>query len=357
MYETQELYQMLEYIDRGLFTPTPKLMEQFGSITTFKIKEGKKLPDSVSLLSSVSTVVLNETYDGDPRLIVQAGRFPKAKKLVCNHAYHVSIDNSAFMEGLDALPELEELELISNRWGSLKGFPTLPHLKKLDICGNFFNEFTPLSGNAVQELNAENNPVSGLNYDGMEALEKLNLHSTSYRDENTAQLSRAKGLRELNITNTYISSLDFLRGMTEMDTLSIGYNVRDLSPIESLKKIRDLTVIMDLHQSIDGMEVLSKLPCLRKLRITGVPESLTELENTTVEELVLEGNFSKAQLQPLQSMPKLQSLTLVTKGRQPDLSELENTNIEELVLRGNFSKDQLSPLRNIQTLKSCRLNG
>ena len=184
---------------------------------------------------------------------------------------------------ISALSNLENLKSLSIDNNNVSDISTLSNLKKLEYLGLFHANVTSLA------------PIIGL-----PKLEQLDIRGIEKFNPNikneVAQMTNLKGLSIGNLEDT---SLNYLSNLTKLERLSIGYtnrfdeaefkikdlaplaslnnlnelyfgldeNVANISALQSLNALEDVTVYNEVSQSI--INELKKIPNLKKLKVRG----------------------------------------------------------------------------------------
>ncbi len=198
---------------------------------------------------------------------------------------------------LNALSELEHLELPSTRMTDLSPLKNLRKLKRLNLNdGSNISDLSPLANLTEMEYL----DLGWLEIDDLSPLENM------------------RKLKRLNLRAAEISNLSPLTKMVEMEDLRIeDSEITDLSPLQDLRNLKEL--------SLGGCKGVSDLSPLTHL----VEMEYLDLSNTTIDDL-----------SPLENMEKLQQLLLGRTG-VTDLTPLKNlTNLRRVVLSGNTKISQ-----------------
>ena len=176
---------------------------------------------------------------------------------------------------------------------------------------------SPLSGLELQELNISRCLFSDLAFDGSERTIKK-LSASNCPMEGTERTYRtllmSENMEELDLTGTYIENFDFVQKMPKLRKLSVGYDVVSLYPLHHLRKLRDL-VVCSKYPFLLEVGALKNLPDLQSVTIN-LPHNkrlkvpLNDLRDTNVEELTLNGLFTRNDLLFVYDMPNLKRLSV-----------------------------------------------
>lgn len=189
--------------------------------------------------------------------------------------------------------------------------------------------------------------------------EVLDLSEMGLKSSRLSDISKLTELKNLDLSDNAITSLDFLKGLDKLNTLDLsGNKIKDISPLKGLVELH--TLYLD-DNKIEDFSPLYGLKELSILSITGMEISetqLSELQNALPGCLIYSDDAS----------PDVVELTLGGKTFNSDVKNLNLsgcgitdisllslcTELEKLDLSGNSVKD-LTPLMDITGLKSLNL--
>jgi Leucine-rich repeat (LRR) protein len=169
-------------------------------------------------------------------------------------------------------------------------------------------------------------------------------------------LRQLSELRQLNISNTQITSLEPLKGLTRLTSLYLAGNT-GIASLEPLKEMTNLTALnLGRHPGITSLEPLKGLTNLNSLNL-GPNAGITSLEPlkglTNLSELEV-SNTSITSLEPLKGLTNLHKLGLAADTRITSLEPLRGlTKLTALNLgrhRGITSLEMLKELTNLNWL-------
>ena len=168
-------------------------------------------------------------------------------------------------------------------------------------------------------------------------------------------LSNLKKLRYLHLTNTNVNDIEPLSDLTQLVYLDLDYTrVSDLSPIKNLKKLGHLD--LSGNPQIKVIEPLAELTNLRMLDLnsTGVSDvtALSDLPNLSFLEL---DDTPVSDISPLSDLRNLGNLNLGNTS-VTDISPLRNMTQLSALNLGDTKVSDIEPLRNLTQLKYLRLN-
>jgi hypothetical protein len=173
-------------------------------------------------------------------------------------------------------------------------------------------------------------------------------------------LARLSGLREINLNRTRVTSLEPLKGLTNLKSLDLS-SVAGVTSLEPLKGLTNLTSL-DLRSatgvtSLEPLKGLTNLTSLDLRYATGVTslEPLKGLTNLT--SLYLRPAAGVTSLEPLKGLTNLTSLDLSSAAGVASLEPLKGlTNLTSLDLSSATGVTSLEPLKGLTDLTSLNLS-
>ncbi|MEF2248102.1 stalk domain-containing protein [Paenibacillus sp. IITD108] len=146
---------------------------------------------------------------------------------------------------------------------------------------------------------------------------------------------------------TSLKGLEYAINLTEV-TISCS-NLKDMSPISSLKKIKSLTMN---YCEIQDLTPIADLTNLEYLSLEGnFISDLTPLKNLSLLEMLILKNNNISDLSPIHSLPSLKILFVDDNFIESLEGNWNQSNLYGLYLNGNLVKD-LSPVTASDSLKS-----
>ena len=158
------------------------------------------------------------------------------------------------------------------------------------------------------------------------ALRELRLEEAEFEEADYEAISQMTGLERLEIVDSPISQLDFLKNLTSLKRLHIRGSREPAGTFSDLSALAGLINLEDLYLYLDGVSDLNGLSGMSQLK-----------------SLVLTGNMEIADLSPLAGLTKLQSLEVPLGG--------ENVGVDLSPLAG------LADLRTLTSLKRLHIRG
>ena len=246
-------------------------------------------------------------------------------------------DNSRNIDNINALANLDKLELLSFNKTNIEDISILsnfPRLRTLNISNNKITDISVLSNLVnLTQLSMNNNQISDItSIENLTNLAKLRIHSNQISD--ISVLSNLTNLVELYMCNNQISDISALSNLTSLKYLVMyTNNVYDITPLSNLTNLIQLD-IGDNSRNIDNINALANLDKLEIL----------SFNSTNIEDISILSNFSK-----------LQTLN-ISNNKIADISALNNLiNLKDLRINNNKISD-ISVLSNLTKLNVLHMN-
>ena len=196
---------------------------------------------------------------------------------------------------------------------------------------------SPQESRRMEEAAAPKVTICGESYST--ALRELRLEEAEFEEADYEAISQMTGLERLEIVDSPISQLDFLKNLTNLKRLHIRGSREPAGTFSDLSALTGLTNLEDLYLYLDGVSDLNGLSGMSGLK-----------------SLVLTGNMEIADLSPLAGLTKLQSLEVPLGGENVgvDLSPLAGL-ADLRTLRTGSNVTDLSPLSGLTGLRELDL--
>ena len=196
---------------------------------------------------------------------------------------------------------------------------------------------SPQESRRMEEAAAPKVTICGESYST--ALRELRLEEAEFEEADYEAISQMTGLERLEIVDSPISQLDFLKNLTNLKRLHIRGSREPAGTFSDLSALAGLTNLEDLYLYLDGVSDLNGLSGMSGLK-----------------SLVLTGNMEIADLSPLAGLTKLQSLEVPLGGENVgvDLSPLAGLT-DLRTLRTGSNVTDLSPLSGLTGLRELDL--
>ena len=196
---------------------------------------------------------------------------------------------------------------------------------------------SPQESRRMEEAAAPKVTICGESYST--ALRELRLEEAEFEEADYEAISQMTGLERLEIVDSPISQLDFLKNLTNLKRLHIRGSREPAGTFSDLSALAGLTNLEDLYLYLDGVSDLNGLSGMSQLK-----------------SLVLTGNMEIADLSPLAGLTKLQSLEVPLGGENVgvDLSPLAGL-ADLRTLRTGSNVTDLSPLSGLTGLRELDL--
>ncbi len=131
-----------------------------------------------------------------------------------------SVSEVSGFKNLESLTQLESIGFGESSGYEQLDFSKFPNLAELAL-NVFIDDFDTLTANIPN--------VTSLSFGG-----------SNIQNKDTVYLRRLTGLRELNLSQTYLTDVDFLEDLTNLENLTLPWSVQDLSPVYNLAKLTHL---------------------------------------------------------------------------------------------------------------------
>lgn len=259
--------------------------------------------------------------------------FPNLRKLSFEHE-----EGLTSIEGLQALSQLEELNLSLTGVVDLSPLAGLTRLKKLWL-------------EDVEDLRGGLEPIQGLN------LEYLDISGS-----NIDEIYTWPNLKLLNVSATNVKSLKPLADCVQLTDLNISVTkVSDLTHIKNLEHLKYLD-IMNMKYTVRGLWTISNFHKLELLRIGGQHDlgdlDLSDWRSLKNIELVVLSDCNISDISFMHTWEDLFSVSLVDN---PELSNvwplLDKRELKYIQLKGTkvFNKKQFDDLPNLKQLRMSKI--
>lgn len=207
------------------------------------------------------------------------------------------------------LTDLKDLNIgVTKSVTSLEPLKGLTNLKNVEVWGSKFSDLSPLSEKNLDEL-----------------------HISEYTGSDVSVIAKFTNLNELEL------------GRAE--------NIKDISFVSKFTQLKRLILP---ESYVSSLEPLKNLTNLTYLNISGDFSDLTPLKGlTNLTELHVRGDFSD--ITPLKGLTKLTHLTL-SSDNLSDLSPIENLSVLNFIYLTACSLKNIAPLSNLKTLSWVNLD-
>jgi len=231
------------------------------------------------------------------------------------------------LTGLDQLTELKKLALERNRLENIGSLSQLGQLEYVDVRSNSLENIGDLSGlSRLTYLDAGFNQLTGL--EGLSAFEALKELSLEYNQLNQLpDLSQMKVLKNLSISGNKFESSGLMEKLPERGLESLAFS-GDQFPVFNLAGDQ-LAAIQKLR--LNRPEPATEAPAFQALELAGHPlKSLYLREHVPaeriiepgpLERLIIDGNYSMAELLELQQKLKPEKFDIIS-SQHPKLGDL-----------------------------------
>lgn len=156
--------------------------------------------------------------------------------------------------------DLEDLNIgVTKSVTSLEPLKDLTKLKNVEVWGSKFSDLSPLSEKNLDELHISE-------YTGSDSSVISSFTNLSFLELGRAEnikdfsfVSKFTKLKRLFLSESYVSSLEPLKNLTNLTELDISGDFSDLTPLKDLTKLRTLTLSSDNLSDLSPIKNLSVL--------------------------------------------------------------------------------------------------
>lgn len=216
----------------------------------------------------------------------------------------LTVENST-VDGWSSIASLSELTELHIRGSILStqdllAIASLPKLEKLTLSGCSISSIENLSAaKHLTYLDLSNNTIRDITpLSFMTSLKELDLNHNAL--DNLSALSALEALTSLDVSHNSLASVIPLSGCTQLKQLNIGYNtIESLSGLDTLKALEKLTAS---YNKLTDVAPVSACPVLMELDISN--NSLTDIRSLSALSTLQYLNFSRNQVTTLPSWSK-----------------------------------------------------
>lgn len=306
------------------------------NLTVLKIK-GYNIyePDFVSSFSNISELVLSDA-------------------------------NLSSLNFLQQFDQLEKLDISDNPYiRTLDPLKALPQLESLNIAGSYIDDITPIHSLTSLKQLWLGNHREGVDISFIEQMDSLETLSITHTSQiyNVDSIAKSTGLTNLQLVDVGIEKIDFISGLTKLETLNLSSNpvISDISAFVQLKSLKTLNLSNIYNLSKIGS--LASLDSLEWLDLSSVGNGNT-LDSSPLKALLkltyLDiDNVYFDDLSFLPLMTQLKDLTLSSQHDDvvlPDLSALTQLNNLDITSVNADNADSISTATAIVSLEISYLS-
>lgn len=249
---------------------------------------------------------------------------------------------------------------------SLEGIEALPELKDLNLEDNFVKSVEPLKNlTKLETLSLRNNEITDLDEIDFEDILFLNIRDLSLRhnvkrDEegkgtrlsDVSMLGQMVSLRKLELRDNHIEELEPLSNLRRLTELDLRENkFTDIEPLETLTRLKKLNLRDNKIESLEPIKYLSRLTYLNihsDSEITSL-EPISELVN--LETLIMRDVPIDDNGEFLKKLTKLQRFNAIDTG----FESIDPNIIVRLRQKGAL-QGEVRPKRMLYTLEAPELS-
>ncbi len=271
------------------------------------------------------------------------------------------------IKGLENMLNLSSLNLSLNKISEIRELHKLINLNSLNLSNNKIEDITPLSSNInLMSLNLKGNKeIKGnreaYSEDERKALDKigeiLDREGNIYLDVD--KLGIFTNYKSLDLSNQNLTTLEFLREMTQLTSLNLSNNqitLEDETSKEILRNMTNLKTLSLANNKLTNISAINNLKGLVSLNLNSTNVNLVE-----IEDIISNLNNLKVTNEELKTIINCNpnKITRLKLDNNRDLTGIPNfsvlTNLKELNLRNTGVKDFTS-ISQIKSLKSLDLS-
>lgn len=270
----------------------------------------------------------------------------------------VSVHDS--FEGFEYLNRLKDLRIFfDSNLKDIRQLSSCKELIKLSLCWEKLDSLDVIA--SLKQLKE-------LSIGILEAPQIIGLCKSTLTDLMPIKL--LENLNHLDICDTGVQDLNPLSSMRKLNKLSVmGTEIQDLTPLSNLTQLSELGIGMKMideyqdgywwvegRNKVNNLSPLSALINLKKLTIGHTHASIEPLKNLTSLLFLGLSKNGISDLSPLEALQNLEILRLEEKLIK-EISILDKlVNLKELFIDGSMGITDLSPLKALTKLKKLQLS-
>lgn len=276
------------------------MTDELWEITEFTVPEGAKTYDDLSLLSSLTSLTIQD------KTIDSLAPLSSLDKLVM-----LDLTGSNFsaddLTVLTALPSLTSITLANCGLSTIENLEGAKSLTHLDLSNNTIRNLEVLSSmSMLAEINLDHNAVNSLS--ALSTLENLSKLTVNYNALNSlAPLSSCIRLSHLEADHNQITSVSGVEVLPLLTHLSVDYNqISDVSILAGITGLTNLSIASNAITDISSLSTLTNLQIFdfSANQIAALPAWPEGCALTTID-----GSYNV--LTTIDGLSKMQSLTHV----------------------------------------------
>ena len=271
------------------------------------------------------------------------------------HELYIANNNISDLTPLKDFKNISYLDARENNISDLTPLMGMKKLNSINISNNQVSDLTPLkNAEKLLYIAATNNEINSIDSFGDLNVSSLDISDNPVNwEEGTLNNS---SISFLLINNTSLNSLNYLKGLSSLKILSVGYNpLESLEGIENLKlysfdvsgnNIKDWSLIKNLKIIENDNEMYSEPEVTINASNSGL-EDITIFNDIDITKLILDNNRIK-NLSSLNNN-KINYLSIIN-NRLEDISKFDASNISYIDLSRNPQIKGLESIKNVPTV-------
>lgn len=225
--------------------------------------------------------------------------------------------------------DLEDLNIgVTKSVTSLEPLKDLTKLKNVEVWGSKFSDLSPLSEKNLDELHISE-------YTGSDSSVISSFTNLSFLELGRAEnikdfsfVSKFTKLKRLFLSESYVSSLEPLKNLTNLTELDISGDFSDLTPLKDLTKLRTLTLSSD---NLSDLSPIKNLSVLNFIYLTACSlKNIAPLSNLKILSWVSIGCCNSIEnYAPLKDLSNLTHLSVNSSAQNDaNIAELKNSGLD-----------------------------
>ena len=238
---------------------------------------------------------------------------------------------------LSNLGKLDWLELSNNRISTINSLANLTNLVGLDLSNNIITDVSALTGlKNLAIVNLMNNQIS--NISPLSTLSNLQgLYLSQNKISNLASLANLSFLDgDLRLSNNQITDISPLAQIKVAKALSIDLSFNQISSLEPLKNITNITKILTTNNQINSLQFMSNLKAIHTLDVGYNKLSSLDGLNLTNGSTHYSLSFNNNRISTINQLSSITTGDIdLSNNLIKDITPLKNMKSGSLYLSGN----------------------
>lgn len=343
-----------EYADVGIFGPESMLLcENKGVSDLTGLEEFERLElinlsrNNISSLEAISNLENIKELSLSDNELTSLSNISKLTKLT---SLSISNNQLTSIEGMPSANGITHLDIHNNQITSLTGLPSAPSMTFLDISDNLVTDLNGIeSFSQLNTLYIHGNPLSDIS--SIPSAENVRALQLSWQNKDTGKYDMP------------LKNIDALKSLTGLESLIVkADNIHDISALASLVNLKELVLIAN---SVTDISALSNLIMLEKLTLSSYTTLAGNDKIMEIKDLSPLSSMSKLKelkvkltavedFNPISSLVNLNSLWMEANANKSFAPFVELTNLVDFKFYAtnsivNSDIDSISKLSNLKT--------